>query len=162
MPGEAKALKQIRDAGIKVPILADEDIDGDYWKGAVRHLDNVYFTTYTSIYGDDPDQKVNELVQRYASQAGKKPDTGSFITGYAMVQAIAKAITDAGGSLDGKALAAKLDTYKDEQFVLPTTFTPALHIALDRTERVMQINGGTTSFVRTWKPSVVPIAAGKK
>jgi branched-chain amino acid transport system substrate-binding protein len=162
MPGEAKAIKQIRDAGVNLPILADEDVDGDYWKGAVPHLSGVTYTTYTSIYGDDPDAKVNELVQRYTSQAGKKPDTGSFITGYAMVQAIAKAIAANGGTTDGKTLAKTLDTYKDEPFVLPTTFTPALHIALDRTERVMQVTGGKTTFVRTWKPTAIPIAAVKK
>ncbi len=162
MPGEAKAIKQIRNAGIKTPIFADEDVDGDYWKGAVPHLDNVTYTTYTSIYGDDPDAKVNELVQRYTAKAGKKPDTGLFLTGYALVQAVAKAIDESGGSTDGKTLAPKLDTFKEEPFVLPTTFTPALHITLDRTQRIMTIKDGKTTFVRTWKPSVVPLAAVKK
>ena len=35
MPGEASAVKQIRAAGLDMPLLGDEDLDGDYWKEAV-------------------------------------------------------------------------------------------------------------------------------
>lgn len=42
-----KLLRQIRRAGIDVPILADEDIDGDYWKDALSDegLNDMYHTT---------------------------------------------------------------------------------------------------------------------
>ena len=98
MPGEASAIKQLRAAGIDQPILADEDIDGDYWKGGVPDLNDVYYATYASIYGDDPDPKVNELVDRYKQKTGKLPDTSAFLTGYAMIQAIQKAVEGADGS----------------------------------------------------------------
>ena len=60
MPGEASAVKQIRAAGLDMPLLGDEDLDGDYWKEAVPGLSDVYYSTYASIYGDDPDDQVNE------------------------------------------------------------------------------------------------------
>jgi len=161
MPGEAKALKQLRAAGIDTPILADEDVDGDFWKDAVPDISDVYYTTYVSIYGDDPDGKVNDLVTRFVKETSKKPDNGLFLTGYATVQAIAKAIELAGGSTDGSALAAKLDTFKDEPLLLPTTFTKDLHITTDRTERVMEIKDGKSAFVQNWKPAQVPIPPSK-
>ncbi len=157
MPGEASAMKQIRAAGIDVPILADEDVDGDYWKEAVPDVSDVYYATYASIYGDDPDAKVNELVDRYQKKTGKLPDTSAFLTGYAMVQAIAKAVEDADGSTEGTALQKQLQTFDNEPLLLPTTFTDENHITLKRTLRIMQIQDGKTTFLKEATPKVVPI-----
>jgi branched-chain amino acid transport system substrate-binding protein len=160
MPGEASAVKQIRAAGIDLPLLGDEDLDGDYWKEAVPGLSDVYYATYASIYGDDPDDKVNELVDRYKQETGKSPDTSAFLTGYAMVQAIQRAVEDADGSTDGQALADQLQTFDNEDLLLPTTYDDQFHITLSRTLRIMQIQDGKTSFVDEWTPKDVPIPEG--
>lgn len=160
MPGEASAIKQLRAAGIDVPILADEDIDGDYWKGGVPNLNDVYFATYASIYGDDPDQKVNELVDRYKQKTGKLPDTSAFLTGYAMVQAIQRAVEGADGSTEGSALQAQLEGFDNEQLLLPTTFDAQYHITLSRSLALMQIVDGKTSYMEEWTPKDVPVPPG--
>ena len=77
-------------------------------------LNDVYYATYASIYGDDPDQKVNELVDRYKEKTGKLPDTSAFLTGYAMVQAIQKAVEGADGSTEGSALQDQLQQFDNE------------------------------------------------
>lgn len=160
MPGEASAVKQIRAAGIDLPLLGDEDLDGDYWKEAVPGLSDVYYSTYASIYGDDPDDKVNELVDRYKQESGSLPDTSAFLTGYAMVQAIKNAVEGADGSTDGQALADQLQTFDNEDLLLPTTYDDEFHITLSRTLRIMQIQDGKTSFVDEWTPKDVPIPEG--
>ena len=157
MPGQASAMKQMRAAGIDVPILADEDIDGDYWKESVPGISDVYYSTYASIYGDDPDPTVNELVDRYEESEGGLPDNAAFLTGYAMVQAIAKAIEGADGSTDGAALQEQLESFDDEQFLLPTTFSEEFHITLSRTLRVLEIQNEKTKFLEEWTPEEVPI-----
>jgi branched-chain amino acid transport system substrate-binding protein len=158
MPGEASAIKQIRAAGIDLPLLGDEDIDGDYWKDAVPGLSDVWYATYASIYGDDPDEKVNEIVDRYKQKTGKAPDTSAFLTGYSMVQAIQQAIEGADGSTDGQALADQLQTFDNNtDLLLPTTFTDQYHITLSRTLRIMQIQDGKTSFVEEVTPKDVPV-----
>lgn len=157
MPSQASAMKQIRAAGIDAPILADEDVDGDYWKEALPDISDVYYATYASIYGDDPDDKVNELVDRYKEKTGKLPDNSAFLTGYAMVQAIQKAIEDADGSTDGQDLSDQLQTFDDEQFLLPTTFDEQYHITLKRTLRLMEIQDGKTTFLEEHTPEDVPI-----
>jgi branched-chain amino acid transport system substrate-binding protein len=159
-PGFAKAIKQVRAAGIDSPIVGGSDLDGDYWKSAVPNLSNVFFTAYASIYGDDPNPKVNELVTRYTQQAGKKPDVSAFLTGYATVQAIVEAIKEAGGSTDGKTLTAKMQAFNAKPFLLKTSFTPQWHISLKREVRILKIEGGKTSTAGTWNAQDVPTPKG--
>ncbi|MDQ2700636.1 MAG: ABC transporter substrate-binding protein, partial [Actinomycetota bacterium] len=157
-PGAASALKQIRAAGLDMPILGDEDLDGDYWKEAVPGISDVYYATYASIYGDDSDPKINDLLDRYKDQEGKLPDTSLFLTGYAAIQAISKAIEGTDGSTDGAELQAQLETFDNEKLLLPTTFTADSHISFKRTLRIMEIQDGKTSLVTEFSPESVPVA----
>jgi branched-chain amino acid transport system substrate-binding protein len=158
-PGFAQALKQIRDAGIDLPIVGGSDLDGDYWKEAVPNLSDVYFTAMASIYGDDPDPKINDLVDRFEKKNGNPPDVSAFLAGYAGVQALQKGIEEAG-STDGEAMTKVMEHFTDEPFVLKTTFTPEFHISLNRTVRIMQIQDGKTSFVKTLDPKDIPTPSG--
>lgn len=155
-PGAASALKQIRAAGLNMPILAAEDLDGDYWKAAVPDISDVYYATYASIYGDDSDDQINQLVDRYKKQEGKLPDTSLFLTGYAAVEAISKAIEGADGSTEGTDLQAQLETFDNEELLLPTTFTADNHISFKRTLRIMEIQNGKTTLVTEFSPESVP------
>ncbi|MDQ2621460.1 MAG: ABC transporter substrate-binding protein, partial [Actinomycetota bacterium] len=159
-PGAASALKQIRAAGLDMPILGDEDLDGDYWKEAVPNISDVYYATYASLYGDDSDQKINDLLDRYKEQEGKLPDTSLFLTGYAAVEAIAKAVEGADGSTEGTDPQAQLETFDDEQLLLPTTFTSENHISFKRTLRIMEIQNGKTKLVTEFSPESVPGSDG--
>jgi len=159
-PGFAKAIKQVRAAGIDLPIVGGSDLDGDYWKSAVPGLSNVFFTAYASIYGDDPSQKVNDLVARYTKATGKKPDVSAFLTGYAAVEALTQAVKETGGDTSGKALTAKLQAFKDQPFVLKTSYTPQFHISLKREVRILKIDGGKTSVVGSWNAQDVPTPKG--
>ena len=159
-PGFAKAIKQIRAAGIDTTIIGGSDLDGDYWKGAVPGLSDVYFTAMGSIYGDDPDPQINKLIDRYKKAEGKAPDVSAFVAGYAVIQALQKAIQETGGSTDGKAMTEKMQTFTNEPFVLKTTFTPTEHISLKRSVRVMKIQNGKTSFVTLITPSDIPTPSG--
>jgi branched-chain amino acid transport system substrate-binding protein len=154
-PGFAKTIKQIRAAGVNTPIIGGSDLDGDYWKGAVPGLSNTYFTAMASIYGDDPEAKVNKLIDRYKASEGSPPDVSAFLAGYAVIQALQKAIEEAG-STDGKAMTEKMQQFTDEPFVLQTTFTPTEHISLHRTVRIMKIDNGKTSFVTLFTPTDIP------
>ncbi len=155
-PGAASALKQIRAAGLDMPILGDEDLDGDYWKAAVPDISDVFYATYASLYGDDADPKINQLLERYKKQEGKLPDTSLFLTGYAAVQAIAKAVEGADGSTEGTDLQAQLEKFDNEKLLLPTTFTSDNHISFKRTLRIMEIQNGKTKLVTEFSPTSVP------
>ena len=136
-PGFAGAIKQLRDAGIEAPIVGGSDLDGDYWKEALPDVSDVYFPAMASIYGDDPDQEVNDLLATFEEESGAPPDVSAFLGGYAAVQAIQEAVTQAG-STDGEEMTAVMEEFTDEPFVLETTFTPEFHISLERTVRIMK------------------------
>ena len=53
-PGGASALRQIRAAGVDLPVLSDSAMDGTYWLNSVPGLTEFYIPVAVSIFGDDP------------------------------------------------------------------------------------------------------------
>ena len=155
-PGGASALRQIRAAGIDLPVISAEAFDGDYWLETVPDLNDFYFVTYASIFGDDPDQKVNEILDRYEAKYGERPQKSNCLTGYSVGEAIAKAVTESG-SLEGSLVAAELEKFDQEPLMAgPTTFTKEMHMDLYRSMRLIEITNGKPSFVEIITPEKVP------
>jgi branched-chain amino acid transport system substrate-binding protein len=50
IPGGASAIKQIRAAGLEMPILSVSAMDGTYWTDAVPNLNNFYVPAQASVY----------------------------------------------------------------------------------------------------------------
>jgi branched-chain amino acid transport system substrate-binding protein len=151
-PGGASAIRQIRSAGIDLPIIGAAAFDGSYWLEAVPDLSNFYHPTMVASAGDDPNVAVNEFL------AAAKPAGGPVyaLVGYEIIETIARGIERAGTS-DGPALALALETFTDEPFLVgPTTYTAECHIPLGRPMAVMQVQGGTPSFVEYVTPTALP------
>ena len=53
VPGAAAAIRQIRAAGIKAPIIGGDSMDGDFWVKGIPNLSDHYAVTFGSKYGDD-------------------------------------------------------------------------------------------------------------
>lgn len=146
-PGGPSALRQIRAAGLNQPIVSGESMDGDYWAGTVPGLSDFYVLTYGSFYGDDSDPINSDFFTRYEAEYGKRADVSYGLRGYSAVQAWALA-AERAGSVEPAAVAAALDTFKDEPLVIgPTTFSPDLHISTTRPITLVQAQGGTFSNV---------------
>lgn len=155
-PGGASALKQIRDAGIDLPVVTGESMDGDFWLEAVPNLSNFYNATYGSLFGDDPDPKVNELFDQYEQTYGERPILSHALTGYSVIEALETAAEKAG-SLEPDALKEALESFQDEPLITgATTFTPELHMNVSREMRIMEIQNGSPAFVETFTPEQVP------
>ena len=157
-PGGVSALKQIRDAGINVPILAGVGFDGLYWQQGIPGLSNVYTIGYADLTGHDPVAAVNALRKRLVAKFGVAGTrTGSFwLAGYSVIEAF-KIAAEKAGTTDGPKLKAALDSFRNQRLLIgPTTFTPSLHISLQRDVRLEQIQNGKVSFLRLWKPQAVP------
>lgn len=149
-PAGPTALKQLRAAGIDTPVLSGAAMDGSYWIESVPDLSEFYFSTYGSIFGDDPRAEVNEFVEKETKKAGQPPATSFDMTGYALVQALEVAIPKAG-SLDGAALSKALETFDQQQLITgPNTFTPESHVNGVRPMAVIQVQGGKHSFVQMY------------
>jgi len=151
--GLAPFVGGLRALGNNTPIINSWGGDGNYWWPQNPQVQNYYYVTYGSIYGDDPKAGVNRLVKEVtAANKGQLPATGSFIPGADLVDALVEAITRAGGSTKGTALAAQFEKFKGFQTTSgKITYTKELHGVTGRAYRVMYVNNNKAKFLRFWK-----------
>jgi len=158
-PGGASAIKQIRGAGINLPILGAAAFDGSYWLNAVPKLTNFYYPALGSLYGDDPDPARAKLLYKdFKKVAGKSPTLASYpLLGYAAVQTLVRGMKQAK-STNGAAVAKVLNTFRNTPLITgATTYTPKCHIPSGRPYLLMQVQNGKPSYTGvTWKPVSVP------
>ena len=152
-PGGAAALKQLRAAGVNIPMLSGEGMGGNYWLDAVPNLSGLYYAIYGSIFGDDPRPEINEVLDKFIEMHGGPPATGQMYTGYAAIETWAQAVEKAG-SLDGDAVREVLESYTDEpSLVGATTYTPELHMSVTRPMTIMQVQDGKHSAIGVFRPT---------
>jgi branched-chain amino acid transport system substrate-binding protein len=137
----------IRSVGNKTPIIGAWELDGAFWLPKNKKVaDNIWLTTYASVYGDDPSPEVKALIAQLKAE-GKAPATGGFVTGAAAIDGIVAALKETGGSTDGAKLAAAMEKFKD----LPTlsgnvSFSPDLHSVFGRQYRIIHIKDGKPQY----------------
>lgn len=147
-PGGASALRQIRAAGINLPVVAGEGMEGVFWQKAIPRLSNFYYTAFASLVGDDPRPSVNALVKRYTKKAGA-PKISSLIAGQRYIYAFAAAVR-AAGSLDPTAIRKQLEKFNGKVLPpgIPTYFNSTWHVDLKSPEVIMKVMNGKNSFVK--------------
>lgn len=142
-PDIATAVGGIRDLGIDTPILSPWSGDGTFW--SAPDLTDFYFSTYASVFGDDPNAEVQALIDAIGDPQATA--TGGFLAGAGAIEAIAAAI-ETTGSTDGATLADFMEGISG----LPTvsgdiSFSPDLHSVFGREYRIMRFDNGTPTFV---------------
>ena len=147
----------LRTLGNNTPILNSWAGDGNYWYTDDPKINNYYYVTFASAYGDDPVKAVNALQKRYAGAIAKGGNTGAFVTGWSAIDGISLALQRTGGNANGRALAAQMEKFKN----VPTlsglvTFSKALHTVSGRTYRVIRVQNNTPKVVGVIKAKVVP------
>jgi branched-chain amino acid transport system substrate-binding protein len=137
----------VRTGGNDTPILGPWSIDGAFWLPKSKSVsNNIYYTTFASTYGDDPDQKVQALIDKL-KEGGNPPATGGFVTGAAAVDGLVAAIKENGGSTDGAKLAASMEKFKDMSTVSgPISFSPEFHTVFGRDYRLIEVKNGKPAF----------------
>jgi len=150
MPGAVSAIKQIRAAGIKAPILNGSGVDGSYWLNAVPDLSNFYVPAQGSIYGDDPNPQVQEFNKKYKEFTGGDPSSQYVYPGYVLIDVWAKAVERAG-STDAAAVVAELEKMKDEPTLFgPRTFTSEIHHQNRGRYLIIDVENGKPKVVDQW------------
>lgn len=128
LPGGASAIRQIRAAGIDIPILTGTAIDGDDWLGSVPGLKDFYGLSKGSVAGDDPRTEINDFVKRYTEHYGKPPVNQRVFDGYVAIQMWTKAVERAE-TFEAAKVTAALESFKDEPTLLgPRSFSSTQHI----------------------------------
>jgi branched-chain amino acid transport system substrate-binding protein len=144
----------LRSLGNSTPIINSWGGDGDYWwpKSGTK-VQNYYYVTYGSIFGDDPIKAVNTLVSQVkALNKGQLPATGSFIPGADLVDALVLALKRANGSTNGAQLSAQFEKFKRQSVTSGRiTYSKSVHGVTGRAYRVMRVNENKGRFMRFWK-----------
>jgi branched-chain amino acid transport system substrate-binding protein len=142
----------LRGLGNKTPILGPWSIDGTYWLPKNKSASsNIFFVTFASVFGDDPDAGVSKLESQLKDE-GQPSATGGFITGPQTVDAIVEAIKKNNGSTDGTKLAATIGALRDFKTSTGTmSFSDQFQTASGRTYRFIEIQNGQGKLVSTVK-----------
>lgn len=159
-PIGATAVKQIRGAGIKSPIIGTAGFDGPFWVGAVPNVSDMYATATTSLFGDDPNPKANKVVKAYKAATGKPAATSYLTYGYSMVELIKLAV-EATKTTDGATIGKWLDSGKTLDLTIGPTRYPSkkCHDAFGRPMLIVQYKNGKGSTLTQIKPKKVPVPA---
>ncbi|MES5483940.1 ABC transporter substrate-binding protein [Bradyrhizobium sp. INPA03-11B] len=150
MPGAVSAIKQIRAAGIKSMILNGSGVDGSYWMNAVPDLSNFYVPVQGSVYGDDPNVKVNEFNKKYKEVTGGDPSSQYVYPGYVLIDVWAKAVERAK-STDAAAVVAELEKMNNEPTLFgPRTFTTDIHHQNQGRYLIVDTEAGKPKVIDQW------------
>ena len=160
-PGSPGWIRQIRAAGLNMPILLATATDGNYWLKAVPHLNDVFYPSMGSIYGDDPNPRVNTFVEEFTKKQGHPPQTAYALFGGAVMDLWKKAVEQAK-TTDAEPVRKALDSFRNvDTIVGATTYTDTAHIALDRPMLIMEVKDGKIHYSgETWKVKKAPTLTG--
>lgn len=157
LPEAPTLIKQIRAAGIDLPILSAESLGNEAWLPTVPGLSNVYSADAGNPSGEDPKEKFNDVMAGIRDKVG--PDVSIFglsVTGYSAVEALSLAMERAE-STETEAVLAELEKFKEEELLLgPTTYTPETHINLTPRVIVNEIKDGSLVFKEEWDLTLEP------
>lgn len=158
MPGAVSAIKQIRAAGINSMILNGSGVDGSYWLNAVPDLSNFYVPVQGSIYGDDPNPKVNEFNANYKAATGGDPSSQYVYPGYVLIDVWAKAVERAGDT-DAEKVVAELEKMKDEPTLFGSrSFSSEIHHQNKSRYLIVETDKGKPHVVDEWTISeAIPV-----
>lgn len=150
VPGGVDAAPSIililRTLGFQAPIVGGSTLDQPGWFADVPTLGELLFISWASTFGNDPDDRVNELV-RSIQQGGSLPPGGSTILGAEAVEMWARAAESAGDASPDQ-VAGALASFNDESFTTgQISFVAGARMDLGRTYRVMRVADGELTVV---------------
>lgn len=155
-PGGASATRQIRAAGIDVPILANTAMVGNYWLNAVEGLENFYVPALISIYGDDPRDEVNTFLDSFKARWDGPPASSYSVLGYTLIEQWEYAVSEAG-TTDSDSVLEVLNQLDDHPFTAgPTSYSDQLHIQVDRPWLMMEVSDGSFRAMEIYRNSMTP------
>jgi branched-chain amino acid transport system substrate-binding protein len=156
-PGGASAIKQIRSAGIDVPILGPGGFDGTFWLKGIPSTKEIFATSNGSAY-DPPNAETAKLFEKLKA-AGIDTDVSSSLLGaYAGGQLILDAIRETG-SVNGSALADALEAKAHHTVVGDLTYSKTDHHP-SRTWPIYSYTTGKPVLAAKVKPQFIPEYGG--
>lgn len=152
-PGGAAAIKQIRAAGVGVPILGGSAFDGTFWLKGIPDTGKIYVTSNGSAY-DPPDRAAAKLFKTLQSAGVDTDVSGTLLASYAAGQLILDAIRETHSN-DGGTLASALEAKPHKTIVGMVRYSRDDHLPT-RTWPVYVYSNGEPKLVTKVKPRFIP------
>jgi branched-chain amino acid transport system substrate-binding protein len=148
--------KQIRDAGIKQPMIGGDGYDGPELVGVGgTGAENVYFTTHSLMDASLGTAKVKAFIAAYNKEYGHDPESAFAALGYDAVYLMVNAIKKAG-SASPKAIKTALAATKGFDGVTGTvSYQPGQRIP-QKTVTIVAIKNGAYTLGAQVVPAKVP------
>jgi branched-chain amino acid transport system substrate-binding protein len=148
--------KQIRDAGITLPLMGGDGYDGPELVGVGgQAAENVYFTTHAMMDPVNGTDKVKAFIKAYNAEYGHDPESAFAALGYDAIYLMADAIKRAG-STDPAAIRDALANTKGFEGVTGTiTYNPPSRIP-QKTVAIIKIVNGKYTLAAEVVPEKVP------
>lgn len=156
-PGGAAAVKQIRAAGIDVPIMAAGTFDGVYWLKGISSTEDIYVALNGSSY-DPPNQAAAKLFEKLEEDGVDTDVSSVLLAAYAGGQLIVDAIEETG-SVDGNTLADALEEKPHQTIIGEIDYTKEDHYPTG-TWSIYEIVNGEPKLVTEITPEFVPKYGG--
>lgn len=143
----------VRTLGNNKPIAGPWSIDGGFWEPSSTSVsNNLWWSSYASVFGDDPSSQVRSLYNSLKS-LGETPSTGGFVLGASALQGVITAIQRTHGTLSGAKLADQIVKFKNVPTVSgPVSFSNTLHSVAGRPSRIIEVSHGKPHYVEMLSP----------
>ncbi len=152
-PGGAAAIKQIRAAGVQLPIYGPTAFDGLFWVKGIPNTEDIYFTSNGSSY-DPPNKATAELLEKL-EKAGINTDIATnLLAWYAGGQMIIEAIEETG-SVEGDVLADALEAKPHDTINGRVSYSADDHYP-KRAWPVYVLSNGKPKLVTKVEPGFIP------
>lgn len=152
-PGGAAAIKQIRAAGVQLPIYGPTSFDGLYWLKGIPNTENIYFTSNGSSY-DPPNKATAKLLEHLRSDGIDTDIATNLLAWYAGGQLIIDSIEETH-SVDGGVLAAALEAKPHNTILGKMAYSADSHYT-NRTWPIYVLSNGKPKLVSMVKPKFIP------
>lgn len=152
IPNEAGlTVKQIREAGIDMPIISADGYDTELVATVPgpQLANDVYFSTHT--YRNDDRPEVTRFVEAYREEFDRDPENAFAALGFDAVGLIADAIERAG-STDGKALQKALAETTEYQGVTGLIAYTRPSRVPEKPVAIIGVQNGEFEYLETWWP----------
>lgn len=152
-PGGASAIKQIRAAGVQLPIYGPTSFDGLFWLKGIPNTEDIYFTSNGSPY--DPPNKATKRLFGHLEEDGINTDIGTnLLAWYAGGQLIIDVIEETH-SVSGEVLAEALEAKTHNTILGKIGYSENDHYPT-RVWPIYVLSNGKPKLVAKVKPEFIP------
>ena len=153
-PGGAAAVKQIRAAGIDLPIMAAGAFDGTYWLKGISDTKDIYVALERLGLRSRPTKRRRSCSRSSKTTVSNTDVSSVLLSAYAAGQLIIEAIEETG-SVDGNVLADALEAKPHQTVLGKISYTKDDHYP-NGTWPIYVFSNGKPKLVTTITPTLPP------